>query len=252
MGTPASPFFDGTHCSSTPTRAGLPSDWKTFIFNYGRSEVGASLCRRMFWPGQIHATGLRLMLSPPRLYSITRARRVNGSPTSSVTREPGAIDFLRRFNHLELTKEHPTFKPTRKSRPPYPMVRGDLFGGLGFGLKWDMAGMTHASVFQPDRFIDIHHNKLTFRHDCNFISRKFRPAAEHERGRSTERLLDRQNARATSGRNSPTCGCCSPHVCRNREENCSYGRRFGQGQRVLSHDRSLDWKCCSFRCIVAS
>ena len=55
-------YFDGTHLfEHADSRQGFHPDWKTYIFNYGRSEVRSFLMSSaMFWLEKYHADGLRV------------------------------------------------------------------------------------------------------------------------------------------------------------------------------------------------
>src|SRR6476660_2787554 len=55
-------YFDGTHLfEHAASRLGFHPDWKTYIFNYGRSEVRSFLMSSaMFWLDKYHVDGLRV------------------------------------------------------------------------------------------------------------------------------------------------------------------------------------------------
>ena len=63
-------FFDGTHLfEHSDSRQGFHPDWKTHIFNYGRSEVRSFLMSSaMFWLDKYHADGLRVDAVASMLY----------------------------------------------------------------------------------------------------------------------------------------------------------------------------------------
>jgi 1,4-alpha-glucan branching enzyme len=122
-------YFDGTHLyEHADERQGFHPDWKTHIFNYGRTEVRSFLMSSaIFWLE--------------------------------------AIDFLRRFNQ-EAYKEHPEIQTIAEESTSWPMVSRPVhLGGLGFGEKWDM-GWMHDTLqyFQQDPIHrKYHHSDLTFR-----------------------------------------------------------------------------------------
>jgi 1,4-alpha-glucan branching enzyme len=161
-------FFDGTHLyEHADARQGFHPDWKTYIFNYGRSEVRSFLMSSaMFWLDKYHADGLRVDAVASMLYLDYSRKQGEWIPNKFGGRENlDAIDFLRRFNQ-EVYKEHPDVQTTAEESTSWPMVSKPVYlGGLGFGLKWDM-GWMHDTLeyFRNDPIHrKYHHNKLTFR-----------------------------------------------------------------------------------------
>src|SRR5258708_6392605 len=161
-------FFDGSHLfEHSDSRQGFLSDWKTLIFNYGRSEVRRFLMSSaMFWLDKYHVHGLRVDAVGSMLYLDYSRNQGEWIPNKFGGRENlEAIDSLRRFN-LEAYKEHPDIQTYAEESTSYPMgSRPTHLGGLGFGLKWDMGWMHDTlTYFQND---PIHrkyqHNLLTFR-----------------------------------------------------------------------------------------
>jgi 1,4-alpha-glucan branching enzyme len=161
-------YFDGTHLyEHADSRQGFHPDWKTFIFNYGRSEVRSFLISSaMFWLDKYHIDGLRVDAVASMLYLDYSRKEGEWIPNKFGGRENiDAIDFLRRFNQ-EAYKEQPAIQTTAEESTSWPMVSKPVYvGGLGFGMKWDM-GWMHDTLkyFQND---PIHrkyqHNLLTFR-----------------------------------------------------------------------------------------
>jgi 1,4-alpha-glucan branching enzyme len=161
-------FFDGTHLyEHADSRQGFHPDWKTYIFNYGRSEVRSFLMSSaMFWLDKYHVDGLRVDAVASMLYLDYSRKQGEWIPNKFGGRENlDAIDFLRRFNQ-EVYKEHPDVQTTAEESTSWPMVSRPVYlGGLGFGLKWDM-GWMHDTLeyFRNDPIHrKYHHNKLTFR-----------------------------------------------------------------------------------------
>ena len=161
-------FFDGTHLyEHADARQGFHPDWKTYIFNYGRSEVRSFLISSaMFWLDKYHVDGLRVDAVASMLYLDYSRKQGEWIPNKFGGRENlDAIDFLRRFNQ-EVYKEHPDVQTTAEESTSWPMVSKPVYlGGLGFGMKWDM-GWMHDTLeyFRNDPIHrKYHHNQLTFR-----------------------------------------------------------------------------------------
>jgi len=161
-------FFDGTHLyEHADARQGFHPDWKTYIFNYGRSEVRSFLMSSaMFWLDKYHADGLRVDAVASMLYLDYSRKQGEWIPNKFGGRENlEAIDFLRRFNQ-DVYKEHPDVQTIAEESTSWPMVSRPVYlGGLGFGMKWDM-GWMHDTLeyFRNDPIHrKYHHNQLTFR-----------------------------------------------------------------------------------------
>ena len=178
-------FFDGTHLfEHSDARQGFHPDWKTFIFNYGRSEVRSFLLSSaMFWLDKYHVDGLRVDAVASMLYLDYSRKEGEWIPNRFGGRENlEAIEFLRRFN-LEAYGEHPDIQTYAEESTSYPMVsRPTHLGGLGFGFKWDM-GWMHDTLeyFQQDPIHrKYHHNKLTFRMIYSFHENFVLPLSHDE------------------------------------------------------------------------
>ena len=161
-------YFDGTHLyEHADSRQGFHPDWKTQIFNYGRTEVRSFLMSSaMFWLDKYHIDGLRVDAVASMLYLDYSRKQGEWIPNKFGGRENlEAIDFLRRFNQ-EAYKEHPQIQTTAEESTSWPMVSRPVYlGGLGFGMKWDM-GWMHDTLeyFRQDPIHrKYHHSKLTFR-----------------------------------------------------------------------------------------
>jgi 1,4-alpha-glucan branching enzyme len=178
-------FFDGTHLyEHADARQGFHPDWKTYIFNYGRSEVRSFLMSSaMFWLDKYHADGLRVDAVASMLYLDYSRKQFEWIPNKFGGRENlEAIDFLRRFNQ-DVYKEHPDIQTTAEESTSWPMVSRPVYlGGLGFGMKWDM-GWMHDTLeyFRQDPIHrKYHHNKLTFRMLYSFLENFVLPLSHDE------------------------------------------------------------------------
>jgi 1,4-alpha-glucan branching enzyme len=237
-------FFDGTHLfEHSDSRQGFHPDWKTMIFNYGRSEVRSFLMSSaMFWLDKYHIDGLRVDAVASMLYLDYSRKEGEWIPNKYGGRENlEAIDFLRRFN-LEAYKEHSDIQTYAEESTSYPMVsRPTHLGGLGFGLKWDMGWMHDTLEYFSNDPVHrkYHHNKLTFRMLYSFHENFVLPLSHDEVVHGKGSLINKMpgddwqkfaNLRllfaymfAQPGKKLLFMGC-----------------EFGQ-YREWSHDRSLDW-----------
>ena len=178
-------YFDGTHLfEHADTRKGFHPDWKTHIFNYGRTEVRSFLMSSgMFWLDKYHADGLRVDAVASMLYLDYSRKEGEWLANQYGGRENlEAIDFLRQFNQ-EAYHEHPDIQTFAEESTAWPMVsRPPYVGGLGFGLKWDM-GWMHDTLeyFKQDPIHrKYHHQKLTFRMLYGFTENFVLPLSHDE------------------------------------------------------------------------
>jgi len=161
-------YFDGTHLyEHADPRQGFHPDWKTLIFNYGRSEVRSFLLSSgMFWLDRYHADGLRVDAVASMLYLDYSRKEGEWIPNRYGGRENlEAISFLQRFNQ-EAYKEHPDVQIIAEESTSWPQVSRPVYlGGLGFGMKWDMGWMHDTLKYFSNDPIHrkFHHNQLTFR-----------------------------------------------------------------------------------------
>ena len=161
-------YFDGTHLyEHSDPQIGFHPDWKSFIFNYGRSEVRSFLISSaLFWLDTYHADGLRVDAVASMLYLDYSREEGEWIPNVYGGRENlGAISFLRRLNE-EIYDTYPDVQTIAEESTSWPMVsRPTYVGGLGFGMKWDMGWMHDTLVFMSKNPIyrKYHHNQLTFR-----------------------------------------------------------------------------------------
>ena len=160
--------FDGTHLyDHADPRRGIPPDWNSCIFNYGRHEVRSFLLSAgLFWLDRYHVDGLRIDAVASMLYLDYSRKPGEWIPNEYGGRENlEAIDFLRRLN-LEVYRNHPDVQTIAEESTAWPMVsRPTYVGGLGFGMKWDMGWMHDTlSYFARDPIHrQYHHHDLTFR-----------------------------------------------------------------------------------------
>lgn len=178
-------YFDGTHLfEHADSRKGFHPDWKTHIFNYGRTEVRSFLLSSaMFWLDKYHVDGLRVDAVASMLYLDYSRKHGEWLANQYGGRENlEAIDFLRQFNQ-EAYGEHTDVQTFAEESTAWPMVsRPTYVGGLGFGFKWDM-GWMHDTLeyFRQDPIHrKYHHNQLTFRMLYGFTENFVLPLSHDE------------------------------------------------------------------------
>jgi 1,4-alpha-glucan branching enzyme len=165
--------FDGTalYEPQDPRRAEHP-DWGTLEFDYGRKEVRNFLvANAVYWCEEFHIDGLRVDAVASMLYLDYSREEGQWSPNGDGGREnPDAVAFLQEMNAtvyrrcpgvVTIAEESTAWDGvTRQTHHTGP----GGFGGLGFGLKWNM-GWSHDSlayiVHEPVHR-KYHHNELTF------------------------------------------------------------------------------------------
>ena len=143
-----------------------------------------------------------------------------------------AIDFLRTLN-TEVYQRHSDVQMFAEESTDWPMVSKPIYlGGLGFGLKWDMGWMHDTLKYMAHEPVHrkYHHNELTFRMIYAFHE-NFIAAAVARRGGARQGIVAVARCRATTGRSSPICGCCTVTctACPARSC-CSWGRVWPVGR----------------------
>ncbi|MBN2484248.1 MAG: 1,4-alpha-glucan branching protein GlgB [Candidatus Omnitrophica bacterium] len=160
-------YFDGTHLyEHADRRKGFHPDWKSYIFNYGRTEVRSFLISSaLFWFDKYHIDGLRVDAVASMLYLDYSRNNGEWVPNRYGGRENiEAIDFLRRLNEVVYEK-YPDVQMIAEESTAWPLVsRPTSDGGLGFGMKWNMGWMhdTLAYFSQDPLYRKHHHGELTF------------------------------------------------------------------------------------------
>jgi 1,4-alpha-glucan branching enzyme len=161
-------YFDGTHLyEHADSRQGFHPDWKSYIFNYGRSEVRSFLLSSaLFWLDKYHIDALRVDAVASMLYLDYSRKAGEWIPNEHGGNENlAAIGFLRQFNQ-QVYRAYPDVQTIAEESTAWPMVSRPVYvGGLGFGMKWDM-GWMHDTLhyMQKDSvYRKFEHNALTFR-----------------------------------------------------------------------------------------
>ncbi len=160
-------YFDGTHLfEHADPRQGFHPDWRSYIFNYGRSEVRNFLISSaLFWLDKYHIDGIRVDGVASMLYLDYSRKEGEWIPNQHGGRENlETVNFLRRFNEV-VYDQYPGVQTIAEESTSWPMVsRPTYVGGLGFGMKWNMGWMHDVLDYMEKDPIHrkYHHNQLTF------------------------------------------------------------------------------------------
>ncbi|MGV9883849.1 1,4-alpha-glucan branching enzyme [Streptomyces sp. NPDC003006] len=165
--------FDGEHLyePGDPRRAEHP-DWGTLTFDYGRKEVRNFLvANASYWCEEFHVDGLRVDAVASMLYlDYSREDGQWASNESGGRENLDAVAFLQEMNATVYRRSPGVVTIAEESTAWDGVTRATHhtgpggFGGLGFGLKWNM-GWSHDSLEYISRdpvHREYHHNEMTF------------------------------------------------------------------------------------------
>jgi len=160
-------WFDGTHLyDHQDPRKGYHPEWKSRIFNYGRTEVRSFLINSaLSWFDRYHIDGLRVDAVASMLY-LDYARQAGEWVANQFGGNENleAVEFLKELNSVT-HQEHPGILMIAEESTAWPGVsRPTYVGGLGFSFKWNMGWMHDTlNYFQLDPiYRKFHQNKVTF------------------------------------------------------------------------------------------
>jgi 1,4-alpha-glucan branching enzyme len=160
-------YFDGTHLyAHEDPKKGYHPEWKSYIFNHGRSEVRNFLISSaLFWLEKYHVDGIRVDAVASMLYLDYARNDGEWIPNMFGGKENlEAISFLKRFNEA-VYLSHPDVQTIAEESTSWAMVsRPTHIGGLGFGMKWNMGWMHDTLKYFSNDPVHrkYHHNELTF------------------------------------------------------------------------------------------
>ncbi|MGX1673925.1 1,4-alpha-glucan branching enzyme [Streptomyces sp. NPDC055400] len=165
--------FDGRtlYEHEDPLRAAHP-DWGTLEFDYGRKEVRNFLvANAVYWCEEFHIDGLRVDAVASMLYLDYSREHGRWTPNQYGGRENlDAVEFLQEMNATLYRRVPGVVTIAEESTAWDGVTRATHhigpggFGGLGFGLKWNM-GWMHDSlgyVSHDPVHRSYHHDEMTF------------------------------------------------------------------------------------------
>ncbi|WP_422398416.1 1,4-alpha-glucan branching enzyme [Streptomyces hygroscopicus] len=165
--------FDGRplYEPADPLRAEHP-DWGTLEFDYGRAEVRNFLvANAVYWCEEFHVDGLRVDAVASMLYLDYSREPGRWTPNAHGGRENlDAVAFLQEMN-ATVYRRCPGVVTIAEESTAWDGVtrathhRGPSgFGGLGFGLKWNMGWMHDSLGYLAHEPVHRkhHHHEMTF------------------------------------------------------------------------------------------
>ncbi|MDG4864028.1 1,4-alpha-glucan branching enzyme [Streptomyces sp. T-3] len=165
--------FDGRtlYEHEDPLKSAHP-DWGTLEFDYGRKEVRNFLvANAVYWCEEFHIDGLRVDAVASMLYLDYSREHGEWVPNEHGGRENlDAVAFLQEMNATVYRREPGVVTIAEESTAWDGVTRATHhigpggFGGLGFGLKWNMGWMHDSLDYVSKEPIHrkYHHNEMTF------------------------------------------------------------------------------------------
>ncbi|WP_406422116.1 1,4-alpha-glucan branching enzyme [Streptomyces sp. NBC_00873] len=165
--------FDGRplYEHSDPARAAHP-DWGTLEFDFGRTEVRNFLvANATYWCEEFHIDGLRVDAVASMLYLDYSRENGDWAPNEHGGRENlDAVAFLQEMNATVYRRNPGVVTIAEESTAWDGVTRATHhvgpggFGGLGFGLKWNMGWMHDSLEYVSKEPVHrkYHHNEMTF------------------------------------------------------------------------------------------
>ncbi|KNB51225.1 glycogen branching protein [Streptomyces caatingaensis] len=165
--------FDGCplYEPGDPLRAAHP-DWGTLEFDYGRTEVRNFLvANAVYWCEEYHVDGLRVDAVASMLYLDYSRGPGQWTPNAHGGRENlDAVAFLQEMNATVYRRCPGVVTVAEESTAWDGVTRATHhvgpggFGGLGFGLKWNMGWMHDSLEYLTKEPVHrkYHHDRMTF------------------------------------------------------------------------------------------
>jgi 1,4-alpha-glucan branching enzyme len=165
--------FDGRplYEHADPLRAAHP-DWGTLEFDFGRNEVRNFLvANALYWCEEFHIDGLRVDAVASMLYLDYSREPGQWTPNEHGGRENlDAVAFLQEMNATVYRRVPGVVTIAEESTAWDGVTRATHhkgpsgFGGLGFGLKWNMGWMHDSLEYMSHEpvYRKYHHHEMTF------------------------------------------------------------------------------------------
>jgi 1,4-alpha-glucan branching enzyme len=159
--------FDGTALyEHADPRQGFHPQWNSLIFNYGRYEVRDFLISNaIFWLEKYHFDGLRVDAVASMLYLDFAREPGEWIPgPHGDNRNHDAVRFLQDLN-TSVYAHFPDVHMIAEESTAWPAVSRPVeWGGLGFGMKWNMGWMNDTLRYmqRPHFFRSWHGDDIRF------------------------------------------------------------------------------------------
>ncbi|MFI9344657.1 1,4-alpha-glucan branching enzyme [Streptomyces sp. NPDC052773] len=141
-------------------------DWGTYEFDYARTEVRNFLvANAVYWCEEFHIDGLRVDAVASMLYLDYSREDGQWSPNAYGGREDlAAMAFLQEMNATVYRRVPGVVTIAEESTAWGGVTKPTEWGGLGFGLKWNMGWMHDSLQYMSKEPVHrkYHHNEMTF------------------------------------------------------------------------------------------
>ncbi|MBL1421781.1 MAG: 1,4-alpha-glucan branching protein GlgB [Alphaproteobacteria bacterium] len=159
--------FDGTYLyEHADPKEGFHPDWKTCIYNFGRTQVQNYLVSNaVYWVKEHHIDGLRVDAVASMLYR--DYSREDGQWVPNIHGGNENLEAIKLLKHMNeaVYGEMPGIMTIAEESTAFPAVSTPTSdGGLGFGFKWNMGWMNDTLQYMSEDPINrkYHHHKMTF------------------------------------------------------------------------------------------
>jgi 1,4-alpha-glucan branching enzyme len=242
--------FDGEplYEPADPRRAEHP-DWGTLEFDFGRTEVRNFLvANAVYWCEEFHIDGLRVDAVASMLYLDYSREGDDWLPNAYGGRENlDAVAFLQEMNAtvyrrcpgvVTIAEESTAWDGVTR---PTHIVGPTGFGGLGFGLKWNMGWMHDSLEYMQHEPVhrQYHHDEMTFSMVYAYSENYVLPISHDEVVHGKHALVEKMPGDWWQRRADERAylGFMWAHP---GKQLLFMGQEFAQGAE-WSHDRGPDW-----------